>query len=83
LRQRTLVVAYLFGSPGVLTSDIFPGLTPADIAAIDSAGEKGARRETFIKIARVVAGLMLFGAVIFRIYALLEPCARYSWSNVC
>jgi diketogulonate reductase-like aldo/keto reductase len=58
-------------------------LTPADIAAIDSAGEKGARRETFIKTVRVIAGLMLFGAVIFRIYALLAPCARYSWSNVC
>ncbi|KAI0001179.1 Aldo/keto reductase [Russula vinacea] len=58
-------------------------LTPADIAAIDSAGEKGARREIFIKTARVIAGLMLFGAVIFRIYALLEPGARYSWGNVC
>jgi len=46
-------------------------LTPADIAAIDSAGEKGARREAFIKTVRGMAELMLLGAVIFRIYAFL------------
>ena len=66
-----------------LRHTVFPDLTPADIAAIDSAGEKGARREIFIKTLRVIAGLMLFGAVIYRIYALLEPGARYSWGNVC
>lgn len=46
-------------------------LTPADIAAIDSAGRKGARREAFIKVVRGMAELMLIGAVIFRIYAFL------------
>lgn len=46
-------------------------LTPADIAAIDSAGERGARRGVFIKTVRGMAELMLLGAVIFRIYAFL------------
>jgi hypothetical protein len=46
-------------------------LTVADIAAIDSAGEKGIRREAFIKTVRGMAELMLLGAVIFRIYAFL------------
>jgi hypothetical protein len=53
----------------LLTSDILLELTPADIAAIDSAGEKGARRGVFIKTVRGMAELMLLGAVIFRIYA--------------
>jgi len=44
-------------------------LTIADIAAIDSAGERGARHDAFIKTVRVMAGLMLFGAAIFRVYA--------------
>ncbi len=48
-----------------------PELTIADIAAIDSAGERGARREAFIKTVRGMAELMLLGAVIFRIYAFL------------
>jgi hypothetical protein len=46
-------------------------LTPEDITAIDLAGAKGARRETFVKAVRVMAELMLFGAVLFRVYALL------------
>jgi len=46
-------------------------LSPEDIAAIDSAGAKGARREVFIKTVRVMAELMLLGAVLFRIYAFL------------
>jgi hypothetical protein len=48
-----------------------PELTAADIAAIDSAGERGARREAFIKTVRTMAELMLLGAVIFRMYAFL------------
>jgi hypothetical protein len=44
-------------------------LTLADIAAIDSAGERGARHDAFIKTVHVMAVLMLFGAAIFRIYA--------------
>jgi len=63
---------YLFVSPG--PSAHFRHLlelTPADIAAIDSAGEKGVRREAFIKTVRGIAELMLLGAVIFRIYAFL------------
>jgi hypothetical protein len=55
----------------LLTSGRFPELTPADIAAIDSAGEKGVRRRAFIKTVRGMAELMLLGAVIFRIYAFL------------
>ncbi|KAI0002517.1 Aldo/keto reductase [Russula compacta] len=46
-------------------------LSPTDIAAIDLAGAKGARRETFVKVVRVMAELMLLGAVVFRIYAFL------------
>jgi len=46
-------------------------LTAADITAIDLAGAKGARRETFVKTVRVMAELMLFGAVLFRVYAFL------------
>jgi len=46
-------------------------LTPADIAAIDLAGAKGARRQAFLKTVRVLAELMLVGAVVFRIYAFL------------
>ncbi len=48
-----------------------PELSPEDIAAIDSAGAKGARREVFVKTVRVMAELMLLGAVLFRIYAFL------------
>jgi len=44
-------------------------LTPEDIAAIDAAGAKGARRQTFIKAVRIMAELMLLGAIAFRIYA--------------
>jgi hypothetical protein len=50
---------------------MFPELTPADIKAIDLAGAKGARRQTFVKTVRVFAELMLLGAVLFRIYAFL------------
>jgi hypothetical protein len=57
--------------PRLLTSRHPLELTPADIAAIDSAGRKGARREAFIKTVRGMAELMLLGAVIFRIYAFL------------
>jgi hypothetical protein len=57
--------------PRLLTSGRFLELTPADIAAIDSAGEKGVRRSAFIKTVRGMAELMLLGAVIFRIYAFL------------
>lgn len=57
--------------PRMLTSRHPLELTPADIAAIDSAGRKGARREAFIKTVRGMAELMLLGAVIFRIYAFL------------
>ena len=46
-------------------------LTPADIVAIDQAGAKGARREAFLKTVRVLAELMLVGAIVFRIYAFL------------
>lgn len=55
--------------PRLLTLDMLLELTPAEIAAIDSAGEKGARRGAFIKTVRGIAELMLLGAVIFRIYA--------------
>ena len=48
-----------------------PELSPEDIAAIDSAGAKGARREVFVKTVRVIAEFMLLGAVLFRIYAFL------------
>ena len=48
-----------------------PELSPEDIASIDSAGAKGARREVFVKTVRVMAELMLLGAVLFRIYAFL------------
>jgi hypothetical protein len=57
--------------PHLLTSHNLLELTPADIAAIDSAGERGARRGVFIKTVRGMAELMLLGAVIFRIYAFL------------
>ena len=57
--------------PRLLTLFILLELTPADIAAIDSAGEKGARRGAFIKTVRGMAELMLLGAVIFRVYAFL------------
>lgn len=46
-----------------------PELTPEDIAAIDAAGAKGARRQIFIKAVRTMAELMLIGAIAFRIYA--------------
>lgn len=56
-------------------------LTPADIKAIDLAGARGARRHTFVKTVRVLAELMLLGAVLFRIYAFLAESspqpARY------
>jgi hypothetical protein len=61
---------YLFVSPSAHFRHVLE-LTPADIAAIDSAGQKGARREAFIKTVRGMAELMLLGAVIFRIYAFL------------
>jgi len=49
-------------------------ITPADIAAIDSAGAKGARQGVFVKCVRTIAELMLFGAVAFRIYTFFaEP----------
>jgi hypothetical protein len=74
LRQRTLVIRLPVGSPvcSLQTYSYFNlELTPADIAAIDSAGERGVRREAFIKTVRGMAELMLLGAVIFRIYAFL------------
>ncbi|KAI0261215.1 Aldo/keto reductase [Gloeopeniophorella convolvens] len=46
-------------------------LTLADIAAIDVAGAKGARREAIRKGVRAAAGFMLFTACAFRVYALL------------
>ncbi|KAH9965267.1 Aldo/keto reductase [Russula dissimulans] len=46
-------------------------LSPADIEAIDLAGAKGARREAFVKTVRVLAELMLVGAIVFRVYAFL------------
>jgi hypothetical protein len=55
----------------VCSSRLSPELTAADITAIDLAGAKGARRETFVKTVRVMAELMLLGAVLFRIYAFL------------
>ena len=61
---------YPFVSPSAHLGHLLE-LTPADIAAIDSAGEKGVRREAFIKTVRGMAELMLLGAVIFRIYAFL------------
>lgn len=53
----------------LLTSDIPPELTLADIAAIDAAGERGARHDAFFKTVRVMVGLMLLGATIFRVHA--------------
>jgi Ni,Fe-hydrogenase I cytochrome b subunit len=49
--------------------DILPELTLADIAAIDAAGESGARHDAFIKAIHVMAGLMLLGALLFRVHA--------------
>ncbi|KAI9451785.1 Aldo/keto reductase [Russula earlei] len=46
-------------------------LSTEDVAAIDLAGAKGARRDSFIKGVHVLAKLMLLGAVAFRIYAFL------------
>lgn len=61
---------YLLVFPSAYFSHLLE-LSAADIAAIDSAGSKGARREAFIKAVRGMAELMLLGAVIFRIYAFL------------
>ena len=55
----------------LLTSDILAELTLADIAAIDAAGERGARHDAFFKTVRVMAGLMLLGAAILRVHALV------------
>jgi hypothetical protein len=68
LRQRTYVSAFL--SLGCLTQSSSE-LSPADIEAIDLAGAKGARREAFVKTVRVLAELMLVGAIVFRVYAFL------------
>jgi len=60
----------------VIGLDVSPPveITPADIAAIDSAGAKGARQGVFVKSVRAIAELMLFGAVAFRIYTFFaEP----------
>ncbi|KAH9975418.1 Aldo/keto reductase [Lactifluus volemus] len=51
-------------------------LTSEDVAAIDIAGAKGARRRSFIKTMRVMAELMLLGAVAFRFYAFFAEYRR-------
>lgn len=65
---------------------MFSELTPADIEAIDLAGAKGARRQTFVKTVRVLAELMLLAAVLFRIYAFIADSspqpARYTSTYV-
>jgi hypothetical protein len=62
--------------PVSLLTRTFAELTSEDVAAIDIAGAKGARRRTFIKTMRVMAELMLLGAVAFRFYAFFAEYRR-------
>jgi hypothetical protein len=70
----------------VYSPQTFSELTPADIKAIDLAGARGARRQTFVKTVRVLAELMLLAAVLFRIYAFIAESspqpARYTSTYV-
>ena len=69
LTQGTSVSNNFLASDSLSASTFLPvEITAADIDAIDAAGAKGARQGVFVRSVRVIAELMLFGAVAFRLY---------------